>query len=55
MLPRQHVWSPSSQHFVLSAQVALEDLAHWNTILNDLQRMLEHNHVINHVTLQRSR
>ncbi len=47
-----HIWMVSSELTVLSAHVVLDDLAHWEAILDDLRTLLREDYGIEHVTLQ---
>lgn len=47
-----HIWTVSSGMIVLSAHVVIEDMAHWETILEDLRNLLRERYDLDHVTLQ---
>jgi cobalt-zinc-cadmium efflux system protein len=47
-----HIWTVSSGMIVLSAHVVIENMAHWEAILDDLQSLLRERYRIEHVTLQ---
>jgi cobalt-zinc-cadmium efflux system protein len=47
-----HIWTVSSGMVVLSAHVVIDDLAHWETVLDDLRTLLRERYGIEHVTLQ---
>lgn len=47
-----HIWTLSSGRVALSAHVVIEDMAHWEAILDGLRVMLHDDYHIEHVTLQ---
>lgn len=47
-----HIWTLASGRIVLSAHVDVDDLSHWEQILNDLRKLLSENFGITHITLQ---
>jgi cobalt-zinc-cadmium efflux system protein len=50
-----HVWNLSSQEVALSAHVVLRELEDWNAVLAELQKLLNSQFGIGHVTLQPER
>ncbi len=47
-----HIWAVSSGMVVLSAHIVIDDMGHWETILDDLQALLRDRYRIEHATLQ---
>ncbi|MDX9739976.1 MAG: cation diffusion facilitator family transporter [Gammaproteobacteria bacterium] len=47
-----HIWTLSSGRNVLSAHVVIEDMRHWETILEAMRRLLHDRFGLEHVTLQ---
>lgn len=47
-----HIWTLSSGSIALSAHVLLDDLAHWDELLDGVRNMLHTRFGIDHVTLQ---
>lgn len=47
-----HIWTLSSGNIALSAHVVISDMAHWDEILVNLQKLLHDRFEIEHVTLQ---
>lgn len=47
-----HIWTLASGKIVLSAHVDVDDLSHWEQILNDLRKLLSEKFNITHITLQ---
>lgn len=47
-----HIWTLSSGSIALSAHVVLEDLGYWERVQYDMNRLLEREFAIGHVTLQ---
>lgn len=47
-----HIWTLSSGIVALSAHVDINELSHWQKILDELRQLLKNKYQINHVTLQ---
>lgn len=47
-----HIWSLSSGMIALSAHVVIDDMRHWDAVLQDLSGLLRERFAIEHVTLQ---
>lgn len=47
-----HIWTLSSGRNVLSAHVVIEDMRHWETILDAMRRLLHDRYGLEHITLQ---
>lgn len=47
-----HIWSLSSGMTALSAHVVIDDMRHWDGVLQELSRLLRERFAIEHVTLQ---
>ncbi len=47
-----HIWTLSSGTLALSAHIVVDDIAHWNALLEAMQGLLHERFDIDHVTLQ---
>jgi len=47
-----HIWTLSSGTLALSAHIVVDDMGHWNALLEALQGLLHERFDIDHVTLQ---
>ena len=47
-----HIWSLSSGRIALSAHLVLRDLSRWDSLLRDIEQMLQQQFGIDHTTLQ---